>query len=227
MRYVFFLFVFILATGTGFAQDRRFYVGAQFFPNFSMVQYTHDSSVPDAVVANFMESEKPLPNSSEHLYVGFQINPKASLEIGIGYHKFGYLRPRHLVTFPDMVTSYEQRLTYNFRYLEVPLNFRYYFSNRFYATTGMSGLINLSSDQIQKIYYEDGSTEVNSTTYPKEDFRKMNATGNIGVGFDVVSSPSFRMFVQPYFQYMFRTVHEPAPLNRRFHSIGLVLGVRI
>lgn len=218
------------------AQEKKFDFGLRLFPNYSMGIITNNGGTPSSVESNFKELETWKPSASATIFVEYNLNNRSSIGIGLGYQNNGERTKKQELIFgvnpntgefdTDPSVPSEFRTIYNHHNLEIPIYYKHSFGERFYVLAGISAIINISNSTTGVKYFSDHS-ERNTQKDNSTDFRRLNFSGNFGLGLDYLKKEKFSLFVHPFIQCGILGVSKSASLNRNILSLGISTGVRI
>ena len=110
----------------------------------------------------------------------------------------------------------------------LPVLLRYNISrrpNKFYLIGGITPQIKISRITTTKLWYPSGEITTSKSDDNATAFRKVNANGTIGIGYDMKLSGKLNLFVQPTFDCNLLGTSRSASLNRRIYTIGLNMGL--
>ena len=231
------LSIFIFSALTCRAQERKFELGINLFPNYSIGIISNDGTTPSNVESGFQEIETWKPSISTSIFVEYQINEKSFLGLGMGYQNNGE-RTKKLdlifgvdpttgspITDPSLPT--QARFVYNHHNIEVPIYYRHMLGSKFFILVGTSGIFNISNTTTSVQYFANDSANRNTEKDNSTEFRGFNISGNFGFGLDYLTNEKFSFFVLPFAQYGFLGISKTASLNRNFLSLGISTGIRL
>jgi hypothetical protein len=237
MKKVIYSLILVLSLNQASAQDNRFSIGFSAFPNYSLgiIKAKEQSILP--IQEGIQERETWKPAVSGTVFAEYKLNDKSALGFGLGYQNNGErTRKMDLIFGVDPQTGElitdpswpkQSRMVYNHHNIEIPVFYRYQFSQKWYARAGFSNIINLTNTATSKLYFESGEVTTNTQKDESTDFRTYNLSVNLGVGFDFVQADKITAFIEPYGQYGVMGISSSAPINRNILSLGFSLGIRL
>lgn len=203
------------------AQDKKISLGLSINPNYSF----------GIISNNFIGiEEQPKASISVNMFVEYQLTPKSSVGLGLGYQNNGEKTSKIDLTFfgpqnEDLPTK--ARFIYNHHNIEIPLYYKLNLGEHFYILAGTSGILNLSNTVSSVHFYADGNKERKTQKDKSMDFRTLNISANFGFGWNYLNKEKFSLFIHPYFQYGILGISTNATFNRNILSLGFVTGIRI
>ncbi|MDX1447344.1 outer membrane beta-barrel protein, partial [Lishizhenia sp.] len=216
--------------------ESKFSLGVNVFPNFSMGILSYDESSSSAGEL-FKNIETWKPSASTSILVEYTLKHNAFLGFGLGYQNNGEQTKKQALIFSINPTTGEPvydpyqpshaKSIYNHHNLEIPIYYRHLFNNRFYGVFGLSGIVNISNTRTSVLYYPEKATERNTKNDNSTEFRKINLSTNIGLGFDVIQKENFSFYIQPNAQFGILGLAKSTPINRNMLSIGISTGIRL
>ena len=222
MKQLIILFCVCCAFNTN-AQSRKFKMGIALTPCFS-----HRVLIESGLSLE-STGEQGMMAYQGHFFTQYNISPKLSFQVGLGYALTGYndkKRPLILAT-PEPTLPKYIRLGMVYHDITVPLLLRYYRSslkNKFYFTWGLIPNIQIVRYKNYQSLFDNGSI----ATIKKKDnilYKPINISGAIGFGYDFTLGKKLHGFVQPIFNYNLFSVYKSDPAQLRMYTVGLSAGV--
>jgi len=222
------------------AQTSPFKFGVFLYPNFSNnILIVADGHEDAAQFWDDLEIAKP--SFSANIFVAYNLTPKLSVSLGLGYANVGERTKKFAtgsLTFPEAIDPFygfvkpsgnlpstETRFVYNHHFVEIPVQIKYSIAKNFYVQSGPSLMVALAhtSTQWKKT---DGEIATRTTREDTQtDFRSSNFALNFGLGRSFSYRNSFEWFVGVNGQYLFQGISSNAKINRKYYSVGLVTGI--
>lgn len=232
------LLLFTFAIGfTSFAQNQKFKLGLNLFPNYCLGIVSSSMNGDDGVKQVIQNFETWKPSISASVFVEYQLKENAFLGFGMGYQNNGEQSKKKALVFNIDPTTGQSifdpsqpshaKYKYNHHNLEIPVFYRHLFNDRFYGLVGLSGIVNLFNTRTSIYYYTEKPSERNTKIDNSTDFRRLNLSTNIGVGYDLLQKEKFTLYVQPNIQCAILGVSKNAIINRNPISLGLAMGIRL
>ena len=230
------IFLALITSLTCQAQENKFDLGFNLFPNYSMGIITNDGGTPGEVESGY-QGETWKPSMSANVFVEYKLNKNSIIGLGMGYQNNGERTQKiDLFLGTDPITGNpiidpslptQAKFVYNHHNLEIPLYYRHLFGDRFFVLIGTSSIINIANTYASIKYFADESKERSTGEDNSTEFRRFNFSGNFGFGVDYLNTEKISLFVLPYVQYGVLGVSKSASLNRNFLSVGLSTGIRL
>ena len=227
----------VFATVCSFGQEQKFTLGVNLFPNYSLGIVSNSLNTNDDVKHAIQDFETWKPSLSASVFVEYELKENDFLGFGLGYQNNGERSKKTALIFNidpttgqpifDPSQPSQAKYKYNHHNLEIPVFFRHHFNNRFYGLVGISGIVNLYNTRTSIYYYTNKPSERNSKTDNSTEFRSLNLSTNIGVGYDLLQKEKFTLYVQPNIQCAILGVSKNAIINRNPISLGLAMGIRL
>jgi len=153
----------------------------------------------------------------------FAIQKKITLASGVKYVVWGFNSKKRE---PLVNADYHHfKLKERSSFIEIPLKLKYYLNtnkNRFYISCGYSPTVFLNTIEIGILYYTDEKEKLKNKDELRK-FRKINMTGELGIGYEKTISNKFVLSINPNFRIQNFTFFddERATQNRRLFFYGI------
>ena len=166
-----------------------------------------------------------------NIHVGFNYNKrigeKMHFKTGVRYMSMGYKTKERTLTFGDMMTTTNLYFTYDYQFIEVPLNIRYELGGQKkivpYVELGVSPMYLFGNVQV---LYQDGEQDTR-TRNPSADFNKLHVALNANVGINyVLSGGGTALFLQGIFRYDLINLVDSENFKEFLYGYGLEIGAR-
>lgn len=187
-----------------------------------------DTDVPlDPVYANQVDVFGK-PSISAQVFSEVSLRPSWSISIGLGYQntglRTGYILPVMSTTEPELTF---ERIVMTQHNLELPINAKCHFNNRWYGLIGISGLLNLYNSGSSHTSLLEPPFQYDVLSLDHGTARKFNVQLNAGFGFEKELSSESTLFFQPYCQFNLLSTSNPGPIKHHMYSFGVGSGFRI
>jgi hypothetical protein len=219
---------------------KKWSFGAEIFPNSTYEIITNDGTAVGEELYREIEVAKLC--ISGQVYASYNLNSKSSISIGLGYQNTGNQTKFKQLSFSDRIDSrrgfvYDStssnssqvltypKFVYNHHNIQIPIFYKYNFTNRFYARSGISSIFNFSNTTTSVMKTSDKTTR--NRENDNLNYRSINFSGNLGIGYSYFKSSTLDLYVQANVETSFMQLSKNVPLNRRPVSIGLIFGARI
>ncbi len=235
-------FILSLATITLSAQStaiKKWNFGAEAFPNYTRERITQKSTENNGNQLIYHNNELAKFCISGQVYASYNFNSKTSLSIGLGYQNTGnktretqltygdYIDTRRGFIYGDSTTKGENLIfKFNHHNIQIPIFIKYNFTRKFYVRSGISTIFNFSNTSTSVLRTDD-ETKRNTDKQTSTDYRTLNFSGNLGIGYSYFKSSKLDLYVQANLETTFMQLAKDAPINRRPISFGLIIGARI
>ncbi len=238
MKHLIIISLFLISFNS-FTQSKWSF-GVEAFPNYTIMTYQSDGTFPndedfwkDYEIGKFCFSQQ--------FYTSYKINEKSSVSLGIGYHKtgqrtkemkyiYGNIDPRRgfVANDPnDPAIPAKSQFYYNHHNIQLPILYSFNFSKLIYIRGGLNTIFNISNTQTHYFTDQGGNENKNTIDYNSTNFRKVNLSARLGVGFNILNREKFRLYAQPSLEKSFLGLSKNASLNRLPLSFGVGFGVQI
>jgi len=155
----------------------------------------------------------------------FVIRKNIAISSGIKYVVWGFNSKKRE---PLVNADYHHfKLKERSSFIEIPLRLKYYLNtnkNRFYISCGYSPTIHLNTNQIGILFYPDRKEkEKFDDDNDDRKFRKINMTGELGIGYEKIISNKLILAISPNFRIQNFTFldDERVTQNRRLFFYGI------
>lgn len=232
--------LFVLTVFGATAQKRGYQFGFSNYTFASFPLYIADASAQQQVDA-LRNVEIPKLGFGVKGLVAFRITKRWVVHTGLGYLNYGAQTKKYAFddfSFPDEIDSFygfvlpaenaenlNIRFIYTIHSLEIPLAFRYQLKNRFYIDGGASLLAQLANKSTywQKI---EGKPATRKTTKDnKAELEPINMAINASFGYTLFQHKKANAFVALRAQHVAFGVMQNVPINRKYITGGIEIGV--
>ena len=193
--------------------------------------------------------EKPMFSFSVGLIGEYSLCPLIAFQTGVRWIETGYMTDKYAQGAYGIslrkVTASQPYVIDNFKssYLELPLNIKFYPLKKAYLLAGASATMRLS-DRIVSSNYTDGNLTTRLVNFSGQnglaasskgfwrdqfDYRDVNATIQLGFGYDLTVFQKMTISIQPTAQYFLLTTtpRNTDYYNRRLFNFGLSIAAKI
>lgn len=174
------------------------------------------------------KSENSKFSYSLNVFAEYSISTRAKLDLGVGYKRYGSRNLANVTSHsngPDVPS--EAYFISVSESIEIPLNVKYYLSDKIHTITGFSPVVNIESDRLLVFKFDDGHLERNSIEDNLNEFEGLNFFINLGMGMDILKKNGFDQYIQLYWQHALHAFSKTEVYQRTPYSIGLILGFRL
>ncbi len=160
-----------------------------------------------------------------HIGVGYNISKYLSVETGltVGNRNFFAKKDQYRYQVPPYAIKYFQGVNANISVVDIPLNFKFQFSDRenhgFYGIAGISTLFLPKENYSLKVVH-------NNTYYIEQDFtNSQTILGllNLSIGYQFPVNKNFIITTEPYLQLPFKNIGDG---GTKLCSVGFQVGGR-
>lgn len=194
------------------------------------------SLMGDQVVASRM-NEIPKYNWRAGINYNRQLSEKWFLKTGARLAKVGYKTKKQVVFFDndqtaepgdenDLDLSFTRQFSYDFLFLEIPIMFRYEFSQKKwtpFVEGGLSTSYYLSTKETLSINEEEVFSE---STNQSDAFIPINLVANFSTGLNYNIAEHWQLFGQVVFRYHLNPIVKDGNMKEHLYNLGWAMGMR-
>ena len=165
---------------------------------------------------NYRQASSAKLSYSGQIYASNSLSEKASISFGLGYQNIGNKNDEN---------SSIGEIIYNHHNIQIPILFKYNFTKKWFLRTGMNSIINFKNT----ITYKKSSylgVAGKPEEIPKESFRGLNYSYNLGVGFTLFRSSSLDLYAQLNSESTILIMNPNFSIEQRPVSVGLIVGAK-
>lgn len=187
-----------------------------------------------------MNVGKPMRDSLESpkfcysfgIYSTYQLSKRFSLELGVYYANKGYKIDEAQFLVDEFSFNLVQgKITYNYRYIDVPLNVNFYIFNRnfkLFVSTGITANIFINSTIIASSDEFDFSRFNEKHNPIRNNIAPFNISFNGSLGLEYELSQHVTLRIQPHYQQFLTTIDTSKWINDEYtvklYNYGIRLG---
>ena len=217
------LILVIISCAAVHGQVRKYKVGVEVYTNSSQSITTTDDFFTTDSIWSSVEGSKPSVSASINL--SFNLTPKLNISAGVGIQNTGYSIRNNAVRFENSLEPEGYvKLSYNYTYVDIPINLRYYFKESFYLNSGASASFYVNNSVKEKTNIEGISSGMSRDQ--SANFREINGSINLGLGYDFLKLKGTTLSVEPRAQIAVGDLVTGTVINRRLWSFGINLGAK-
>lgn len=212
-------------------KSHSFYVG---FRGASIVGYrslvnTDNGEWNPMIIGLRNDMEQAKISYSGDVFAGFVLNPKWSLELGVGFTNRGYRTGKLDVKTSNYLEDglLTGRITTHDYYLDIPIRVNFMAGKKSVKLLTSAGLITglfiteTSTMIVKGTDYNESST---IEPYYISDFEKVNLFASGSVGIDWQMHPMWHLRSEAFFQYGLLKIID-APVSARLYNGGISVGI--
>lgn len=206
------------------AQTRKFQLGLQTQVGYSQNKLT-STPASSAIRDFYADLEKPSAAWGTHLIATYALTNHWSFSFGLGYNQTGYKYPRRKLDYANPAGTEPTEIEVGFisQDISIPIAARYYFTSKrhLYLTAGLMPLLNIGQIQKHTFWYENGSTETNTSDDISATYRAWNYRVTSGIGYEIRVKNNFSIQLQPVAEFSLL----PTTKNTEIKRYPLMYGI--
>ena len=246
MKSTFYTLLLLCAAFSTFSQgsqsDNQWSFGLEIFPNSTYEIITNENGATTENENFYRNTEKPKFCLSGMGYVSYNLGRRSVLSLGIGYQNTGYRTTKLPINYgseidprigfvtpssdPDPSLPSDIEITYNHHSIQFPLFYKFDVTSKFFIRGGISYIVSVSNNSNADLYFQSGEKKRENYSFDNSDYRKMNASGNLGAGYTYFKSDHSTLYAQINVERFFYSMSSNGFTQRTPVSTGLILGCR-